>query len=164
MLARALPDVLAGVDPRVAVRVQPLRSVMSVALFPAQAAAVVLAALGIVGWALTVAGLYGVVAYTVTRRITEIGVRVALGAPPSSVMRLLLRDGLAITFAGLTAGLVFAALAAPLLAMFLAGVPPRDFTSFASVAALLIITALAASYGPARRGMRLSPADALRNE
>lgn len=163
-LARLLPDVLRGVDSRLPVRVRPLRSVMSVALFPAQASAVALAALGLVGWALTVAGLYGVVAYTVTRRIPEIGVRVALGAPPFSVMRLLLRDGLVLTFAGLTAGLVLAALVTPFLGMFLAGVPPHDLTSFALVAAVLAVTALAASYGPARRGMRLSPTDALRNE
>lgn len=163
-LARVLPDVLRGVDSRLPARVRPLRSIMSVALFPAQASAVALAALGLVGWALTVAGLYGVVAYTVTRRIPEIGVRVALGAPPFSVMRLLLRDGLVLTFAGLAAGLVLAALVAPFLGMFLAGVPPHDATSFAVVAAVLVVTALAASYGPARRGMRLSPTDALRNE
>jgi len=126
--------------------------------------AVALAALGLVGWALTVAGLYGVVAYTVTRRIPEIGVRVALGAPPFSVMRLLLRDGVVLTFAGLTAGLIVAALVTPFLGMFLAGVPPHDLASFALVAAVLAVTALAASFGPARRGMRLSPTDALRNE
>ena len=164
VLARALRDVLNGVDSRVPTRVRPLRAVMSVALFPAQAAAVVLAALGLVGWALTVAGLYGLVGYTVTRRIPEIGVRVALGASPSNVMRLLLREGLAITFAGLAAGLVLAALVTPFLGMLLAGVPPRDPASFALVAIVLVSTALIASYGPARRGMRLSPVDALRQD
>ena len=122
----------------------------------------VLAALGVVGWALTIAGLYGLVAYTVTRRIPEIGLRVALGAPPSNVMRLLLKDGLAIAIVGVTAGLMAAALATPFLSAFLAGVAPRDPTSFSTVAAVLVLTALAASYGPARRGMRLSPIDALR--
>jgi ABC-type antimicrobial peptide transport system permease subunit len=137
---------------------------MAVALFPARAAALVLAALGFVGWALTVAGLYGLVAYTATRRIPEIGVRVALGATPSHVMRLLLRDGLAITVAGVATGLIVAFFISPLLSMFLAGVPPHDLTSFSSVAIALVLTALAASYGPARRGMRLAPADALRTE
>jgi len=137
---------------------------MSVALFPSQAAAVLLAALGLVGWALTVAGLYGLVAYTVARRVPEIGVRVALGATPSNVMRLLLREGLAITVAGLAAGLVLAALLTPFLGVLLAGVPPHDPASFALVAIVLVATALIASYGPARRGMRLSPVDALRQD
>jgi putative ABC transport system permease protein len=88
--------------------------------------------------------------------------RMALGATPSNVLRLLLRDGLILTFGGLTAGLALAALVTPLLALFLAGVEPHDITSFAFVAAILIVTALVASYGPARRGMGLSPIDALR--
>jgi putative ABC transport system permease protein len=163
-LAGVLQGGLAGVDPRVRLRVRPLQAVMAVALFPAQAAAVVLAALGLVGWALTVAGVYGLVAYTVTRRIPEIGVRVALGAPPSSVMRLLLRDGLVITVVGVAAGLIVASWVTPFLSALLAGVSPRDGTSFGLVAAALVLTALAASYGPARRGLRLSPTEALRSE
>ena len=162
--ARGLQGILARVDARVPVRARPLSSVMAVALFPAKAAAMVLAALGVVGWTLTIAGLYGLVAYTVTRRIPEIGVRVALGAPPSNVMRLLLKDGLAIAIVGVAAGLIAASLATPFLSMFLAGVAPRDVTSFSVVAAVLVLTAVAASYGPARRGMRLSPTDALRAE
>jgi ABC-type antimicrobial peptide transport system permease subunit len=163
-LAAVLQEGLAAVDPRVRLRVRPLQGVMAVALFPAQAAAVVLAALGLVGWALTVAGVYGLVAYSVTRRIPEIGVRVALGAPPSSVMRLLLRDGLVIAAVGVAAGLIVAAWATPFLSALLAGVAPRDVTSFSLVAAALLLTAVAASYGPARRGIRLSPTEALRSE
>ena len=163
-LAAVLEEGLAGVDPRVRLRVRPLQAVMAVALFPAQAAAVVLAALGLVGWALTVAGIYGLVVYTVTRRIPEIGVRVALGAPPSSVMRLLLRDGLVIAVVGVAAGLIVAAWTTPFLGALLAGVSPRDATSFGLVAGVLVLTALVASYGPARRGIRLSPTEALRRE
>ena len=163
-LARVLPDVLSGMDPRVPVRVRPLRSVMAVALFPAQAAALVLAALGLVGWALTVTGLYGLVAYTMTRRIPELGIRVALGATPWSVMRLLLRDGIAITITGVAAGLMIAWLVTPFLGLFLAGVAPRDRLSFGLVAAVLVLTALVASFGPARRAMSLAPTDALRSE
>lgn len=162
--ARGLQDIVAGVDARVPVRARPLSSVMAVALFPAKAAAMVLAALGLVGWTLTIAGLYGLVAYTVTRRIPEIGVRLALGAPPSNVMRLLLKDGLAIAIVGVAVGLIAASLATPFLSMFLAGVAPRDVTSFTVVAVVLVLTAVAASYGPAHRGTRLSPTDALRAE
>jgi putative ABC transport system permease protein len=163
-IAQSLQEILTGVDSRVLVRARPLSSVMAVALFPAKAAAAMLAALGLVGWALTIAGLYGLVAYTVSRRIPEIGMRMALGATPSNVLRLLLRDGLAIAIVGVAGGLIVASLTTPFLSMFLAGVAPRDVTSFSLVAAALILTALAASYGPARRGMRLSPTDALRTE
>ena len=163
-LATVLQDGLPGLDPRVRLRVRPLQAVMAVALFPAQAAAVVLAALGLVGWALTVAGVYGLVAYTVTRRIPEIGLRVALGASSSSVMRLLLRDGVTIAVLGVAAGLLVAAWTTPFLSALLAGVSPRDVTSFGLVGASLLLTALAASYGPARRGVRLSPTEALRSE
>ena len=164
LLARELPGTLRPMDARVSHRVQPLRSVMAVALFPAQAAAVLFAALGLVGWALTIAGLYGVVAYTVTRRVPEIGLRLALGATPSGVMGLLLRDGLSIALAGLAAGMILAGATLPALAMFLSGVQPRDVTSFGLVAGVVAVTALAASYGPASRGAKLSPMDALRNE
>jgi hypothetical protein len=160
--AQGLQDILAAVDSRVPVRARPLSSVMAVALFPAKAAAAVLAGLGVVGWALTIAGLYGLVAYTVTRRIPEIGLRMALGAPPASVMRLLLRDGLATAVVGVVAGLIVASVTTPFLSTFLAGVAPRDVTSFSAVAVTLILTAIAASYGPARRGVRQSPTEALR--
>ena len=71
---------------------------------------------------------------------------------------------MAITVAGLAAGLVLAALVTPFLGALLAGVPPRDPVSFLLVAVVLVFTALAASYAPARRGMRLSPVDALRQD
>jgi putative ABC transport system permease protein len=163
-LARELPERLRTINARVPVRAKPLRSVMAIALFPAQAAAVLLASLGVIGWALTIAGLYGVVAYTVTRRVPEIGVRVALGATPASVVRLVLRDGMTIAIAGLALGLSLAAAATPFLSMFLAGVDPRDFVSFGAVAAVLLFTALLATYGPARRGARIAPMQALRME
>jgi putative ABC transport system permease protein len=163
-LARSLPAILNAVDARVPTRSQPLSSVMAIALFPARAAALLLGALGMVGWALTIAGIYGVVSFTLAQRVPEIGLRMALGAAPFSVMRLLIRDGLAITAVGLGIGLILAGLATPLLATFLSGVPPRDAGSFVLTALVLIGTALVASYGPARRGMRLSPMDALRND
>ena len=137
---------------------------MSVALFPAQASAVALAALGLVGWALTVAGLYGVVAYTVTRRIPEIGVRVALGAPPFKSNAPTVAGRARPHLCRVDRRTGFSCSGHAVLGMFLAGVPPHDLTSFAVVAAVLVVTAVAASYGPARRGMRLSPTDALRSE
>jgi ABC-type antimicrobial peptide transport system permease subunit len=159
-LAKQLPAVLAGIN----ARVRPLRSVMAIALFPAQAAAVLLAALGLVGWALTIAGLYGVVGYSVTRRIPEIGVRVALGATPTSILRLLTREGVTIVGVGLVLGMCLAAAASPALAMLLSGVNPHDIASFAIPAGVLSLTALAAALGPALRGTKIPPMQALRTE
>jgi hypothetical protein len=155
---------LSGVFQSSSARVRPLRSVMAIALFPAQAAAALLAALGLVGWALTIAGLYGVVGYSVTRRIPEIGVRVALGATPAGILRLVMREGVTIVAIGLTIGLTVAALMAPNLAMLLSGVDPHDLVSFIIPAAALLLTAIAASYGPALRGARIQPMQALRTE
>jgi predicted permease len=145
-------------------RVQPLRSVMAIALFPAQAAAVLLASLGVIAWALTIAGLYGVVGYSVTRRIPEIGVRMALGASPGRILALVMREGLRIVAIGLAIGLAAAAAGTPVLSMLLSGVNPRDLVSFSVPAIALLLTAAAAAYGPARRGTRVAPTQALRAE
>lgn len=163
-LARQIPAALEKSDPRISVTAKPLRDVMALALFPAKVAAVLLGGLGLVGWILTVAGLYGVVSFGAARRVPEIGVRTALGATRGSILRLLLREGLLIAGVGLAFGLGAAALATPLLAAFLVSVAPYDGVSFAAVAVGLLLTALAASYGPARKGARISPTQALRSE
>jgi predicted permease len=163
-LARQIPAELEKSDPQISVTAKPLRDVMALALFPAKVAAVLLGGLGLVGWILTVAGLYGVVSFGAARRVPEIGVRTALGATRGSILRLLLREGLLIAGVGLTFGLGAAALATPLLAAFLVSVAPYDGVSFAAVAVGLLLTALAASYGPARKGARISPTQALRSE
>jgi putative ABC transport system permease protein len=162
--AASLAKQLSGAFQSSSARVRPLRSIMAIALFPAQAAAVLLAALGLVGWALTIAGLYGVVGYSVTRRIPEIGVRVALGATPAGILRLIMREGVTIVGIGLTIGLTVAALMAPSLAMLLSGVDSHDLVSFTIPAAALLLTALAAAYGPALRGAKVQPMQALRTE
>lgn len=163
-LARHLPAILRSIDPRVSTSVQPLRAVMSIALFPSQAAALMLSALGIVAWVLSVAGLYGVVAYSVSRRIPEIGIRMALGATPRSILRLLLKDGIALAVVGVAIGIAVALAGAPALDVLLAGVTPFDPATYLSVAVALLVTAAAASYWPARKGTSLTPSNALRNE
>lgn len=155
---------LTGAFQNSSTRVRPLRSVMAIALFPAQAAAVLLAGLGLVGWALTMAGLYGVVGFSVTRRIPEIGVRVALGATPAAILQLVMREGLMIVGIGLVIGLTLAAWIAPSLGMLLSGVNPHDLLSFTIPAVVLLLTALAAAYSPALRGARVQPMQALRTE
>jgi len=162
--AASLAKLVSGALGTSSARVRPLRAVMAVALFPAQAAAVLLASLGFVGWALTIAGLYGVVTYSVNRRIPEIGVRIALGATPAEILKLIIRDGVAIVAAGLALGLGLSALSSPVLTMLLSGVDPHDRASFAAPAVALLLTAIAAAYGPARKGTRIPPVDALRTD
>jgi len=110
------------------------------------------------------AGLYGVIAYSVGRRTREIGVRMALGARPSSVYLLILREAVLLIAAGLASGLVCAAGAARLLHGLLFGVTASDPAVLAAVAVVLGIAALLASFIPARRAASVNPVDALRAE
>ena len=113
---------------------------------------------------LAMAGVYGVMAYTVGQRGNEIGLRMALGADTGDVLRLVLRQGLALAAAGLAIGLAGAFAASRLLTSMLFEVKPNDPLTYAGVAALLGLVALAASYIPARRAARTDPLIALRQE
>jgi macrolide transport system ATP-binding/permease protein len=113
---------------------------------------------------LSVVGLYGVVAYSVSQRTREIGVRMALGAQRSSVYRLILKEAGWLTAAGVGTGLVCAVAAANVLRRLLFGTEPWDVVTLASVAAVLAVCAMLASYIPARRAASVNPVEALRAE
>jgi predicted lysophospholipase L1 biosynthesis ABC-type transport system permease subunit len=113
---------------------------------------------------LAMAGIYGVMAYFVGQRSNEIGVRIALGASPGSVLRQVLKQGLVLAAIGLTLGLAGAAAATRVLASMLFQVKPNDFSIYLGVAILLGAVALMASYIPARRASRIDPLEALRQE
>jgi predicted permease len=110
------------------------------------------------------AGLYGVIAYSVSRRTREIGVRMALGAQPAAVHRLILKEAGWLIAAGIAIGLVCSVAAATLLRGLLFGVRAADPETLAAVAVVLGISALLASYIPARRAASVNPVDALRAE
>jgi putative ABC transport system permease protein len=121
-------------------------------------------ALGFLGLILAIVGLYGVISYVTSQRTHEIGVRMALGARPGHVLRIVLRQGLFIVLLGEVVG-VFATFAVARLVMrFLVGVPPTDPVTFVSVSFLVVAVALAASYVPARRAAKVDPWEALRYE
>ena len=113
---------------------------------------------------LAMAGVYGVMAHAVSLRAGEIGVRVALGASPGDVLRMVLREGLMLALLGLGFGLAGAAAATRLLASLLFEVRPGDPGTYAAVSTLLGLVALAAAYLPARRATRLDPLAALRQD
>jgi macrolide transport system ATP-binding/permease protein len=117
-----------------------------------------------VAWLLGVIGLYGVVAYSVSRRTREIGVRMALGAQRSSVYQLILKEAGWLTAAGIVIGLVCSLATATLMRGLLFGVRSWDVPTLAAVAAVLGVSALMASYIPARRAASVNPVEALRAE
>ena len=109
-------------------------------------------------------GLYGLLAYAVSRRTREIGVRVAVGARPGDVRRLVLREGLGLAAAGIVLGLAGAAAAARLLARLLYEVGPADPVMFAAGPLVLLAVVAVACLLPARRATRVDPVVALRTE
>lgn len=126
--------------------------------------AVILAIFAATALLLAVVGLYGVMAYSVAQRTREMGIRMALGADRSAVLRLVVRDGTLITVAGLAAGLAGTLVFARVLQATLYGVSATDPAFLAAVTAVLGAAALLASYLPARRATRVDPARSLRSE
>jgi macrolide transport system ATP-binding/permease protein len=133
-------------------------------LAPARGAAVVMGGFGLLALAIAAIGIYGVTAYSVAQRTREIGVRMALGAEAIDVVKLILRQGMALTFAGLAVGLVGAWAMTRLMASVLYGVSATDVATFVVVPSLLALVTLIACYLPARRATKVDPMIALRCE
>jgi ABC-type antimicrobial peptide transport system permease subunit len=154
---------VAAVDPNAgAMDIMPLREWTDVTLLPQKVTASLAAVLGLISLVLAAIGLYSVMAYAVTQRTREIGIRMALGARPWNVLGDVLWRGLAMTATGLVLGLAAAFVAMRFVAAMLVGVTPTDPASFASAAAFLMLVGLLASYVPARRATRVDPLTALR--
>ncbi|HLB45053.1 MAG TPA: FtsX-like permease family protein, partial [Candidatus Limnocylindrales bacterium] len=139
-----------------------LSEAAAVGLVPNTLAAWVSGAAGAVGVLLAALGVYGITAYTVSRRTREIGVRVALGAQRAQVLRLVLGQSVTLSVAGAAIGLALAAGAARLLTTLLFGVTPLDLISFMGGAMAFVILAFAASLLPSRRALAIDPVEALR--
>jgi predicted permease len=119
---------------------------------------------GLLALALACVGLYGLMSYTTVRRTGEIGLRLALGARPARVLRMMLRESLALVCLGVVCGVAAANGSSRLVATMLFGLTPTDPLTYAAAAALLIAVALLASFLPALRASRLEPTEALREE
>jgi predicted permease len=137
---------------------------LKLSVFIPRLASMLLGMFGSLALLLSVVGLYSVVAYNVSQRTREIGVRLAMGATGGQILGLVLRQGLVLTGAGLIVGLVLAAAAAQALRSQLMGLAPTDAVSFVGTTLLLLAVSMLACFVPARRATRLDPVRALRIE
>jgi predicted permease len=156
---------VAALDPGLPIfNVQPLTAQIEGALFLSRVGAYLLAAFGALALLLTTVGTYGVITYTVARRIPEIGLRMALGAGPARIIAMVLGNGMSLVAMGLGIGLAAAMALGRSLTPILFGVKASDPLTFGAIALLLGGVALLACYVPARRAAGVSPTVALRQE
>ena len=164
-VADQLRQLLAAMNPNLAIATaQTLDDSVALGFAPQRVAASVAGSLGIVGLILTGIGIYGVTAYTVTPRTREIGIRMALGAQTADVIRIVLREGVALTLIGSVIGVVLAAVLSRVLAGFLFGIPPIDPITFAATTVLFAAIGMVACYVPVLRATHIDPKQALRYE
>jgi predicted permease len=162
---KPIADTLSHLDSTAAIETKPMDQALGLALLPSQAGAVMLGAMGILGLMLAAIGLYGVLLFSVSRRTREIGLRVALGATPSDVLRIVGRQSLVLVGGGIVAGVALAFFVMQPLAIFLVpGLSTLDPTAVLAVTGVLGATALLASLAPAARALRIDPMTALRYE
>ena len=157
--------VLHSFDPQMPVsHVLPLDELISGTIARPRFNATMLSLFAALGLLLASIGIYGVLSYSVSQRKQDMGIRMALGADPSDVLRLVVRDGMAVALFGVAVGVVIAVAATRLLSALLHGVEPSDPVVFVTVAVALTAVALGASYIPARRATQVDPMIALRPE
>src|SRR6516165_457171 len=162
---QALRAEAAAIDPALTIfDAEPMTEYIAASLFGAKIAATLLSVLSCVGLLLAAMGLYGVLAYSVAQRTQEIGLRMALGASPADVLKLVVWQGLQLTFAGVVIGTVVAAVSGRFLSSLLYDVRPADPFTFVAVSLVLTAIALLACAIPVRRATRIDPMVALRYE
>jgi putative ABC transport system permease protein len=164
-VARAVHDAVRSLDPELpGGDSETLESVLERTTGQPRFRALLISAFALVALMLASVGLYGLISYSVAQRVPEIGVRLALGATPSQVAGLIVRQGVSLTLAGVVIGVAGALAATRLLEGLLFSVSATDPTVYSGLAALLLMIAAFACYIPARRAMKVDPITALRAE
>jgi ABC-type antimicrobial peptide transport system permease subunit len=141
-----------------------LTQLLGFAFFPIKVAAIGLSVFGVLAAMLAITGIYGVVAYSVASRTREIGIRIAMGASPAQVMKLVAGRTAGLLAAGSVLGFFLALAAGRVLATVIYGTSPHDPVVLVGVLLTVAVLGLASSWSPARRALRIDPAMALRNE
>ncbi len=162
-LLRDMRRELLALDPNVVfVENQTMEAEVDATLLPMRASAWLVSGVGVVAMLLAAIGLYGAIAFSVARRTREIGIRIALGARPGEVVRMVMRQGLIVAACGLAVGCMLASLAVRSIAAALYGVTPADPASWLAAAAVLLAASAIANFVPAWRASRVNPTQALR--
>jgi ABC-type antimicrobial peptide transport system permease subunit len=162
---KAVAQALRTVEPNAGLQVATMFDSIGLAFLPSQIGAALMGSAGLLALVLSAVGLYGVMSYSVVRRLPEIGVRMALGATGGDISRLVVGDAVRLLVMGTALGLVGALLVTRPLSMFLVkGLSSTDPMTFAVVFMVLLTTALAAAWGPVQRASRVEPTTVLRQD
>jgi putative ABC transport system permease protein len=162
-LLRTLEAAITSADPQaVPVNQRLMRDGIGELLYPRRVAAMTLALAGAIGLVLASTGLYGLISYSVAQRVREIGVRMALGADRGDVLRLIFREGLILSGAGIGLGFPLTFAAIRIFSRLVAPLPSMDLVTFCAVPTLLGVVVVVACYIPALRAARVDPMDVLR--
>ncbi len=162
-LARDVRSIVREIEREAVVdRIEPLTTTLAASLDAPRFAATVMGGFAGVAMVLAAVGLYGALSYAVSQRVRELAIRAALGARRADLVRLVLREGLSVTFTGIALGVVGASLFARLMRDLLFGVTAHDAVAFAVAPAVLVLASVAACLGPALRAASTDPVETLR--
>jgi putative ABC transport system permease protein len=162
LLTKNIADAISGVNPNLALTFRPLADQLHTALTQQRLMAWLAGAFGVVALLLAGLGLYGVTAYAVSRRRTEIGIRTALGAEPGRLVRMVLARVAGLVGVGVAAGTVMSVFLSPVVGSLMYGIGPRDPLIIAGAAMMLVVVGVAAGWLPARHVARIDPVSVLR--
>jgi ABC-type antimicrobial peptide transport system permease subunit len=163
-IAPSLQRLVYGIDPSLPYHINSWQQVLQFALFPSRTATIALGIMGLLAAMLAVTGIFGMASYSVTKRMKELGIRVALGAQPMQLMRAALARPVFLLLSGSIAGLMLGVLATGVLAHIVYQATPHDPVVLLGVVLTMLLLGMLATFVPARRAQSVDPARLLREE